>query len=171
MSWTILLPALCLLAWAAWRDVATRTIPNGVSLAIAILGLALRAAEGWPALLASLAVGIVLAVLLILLHARGALGGGDVKLLIALVIGLPPLDSWNLVIVTALVGGVLACLYLVLQYALDRSAALQSNGPRTPVHLASLARASCRRPPLRPNQRGPCSASRFPSRVYRQHPD
>ena len=114
MSWTFTLPALSLLSLAAWRDIATRTIPNGACLAIAALGLALRATEGWLALATSLAAAALLFLVLLFCHARGFLGGGDVKLLTALALGLPPLGSWNLVVATALAGGVLALIYLAL---------------------------------------------------------
>ncbi|MFX7686504.1 prepilin peptidase, partial [Acinetobacter baumannii] len=81
--------ALLLLA-AAWHDIATRLIPDTVCLLVALAGLLLRAAEG----LAPLAVsaGLALALFLLLLPAamRGALGGGDVKLAAALVLGLSP---------------------------------------------------------------------------------
>jgi len=115
MSWTLPLPALLLLAFAAWRDVATRTIPNRVSLALAVLGLAFRMTEGWTAVLTSLAAAAALFLVLFACHARGLLGGGDVKLLTALSLGLAPIDSWNLLLATAIAGGFLAFLYLTLQ--------------------------------------------------------
>jgi prepilin peptidase CpaA len=115
MSQLLVAPALVLLGIAAWRDVATRTIPDQVSLAIAVFGLALRCAEGWQAAAWSLAAAAVLFLLLLPCHARGLLGGGDVKLLAALAIGLPPLGSFQLVVATALFGGVLATLYLIMQ--------------------------------------------------------
>ncbi len=115
MFWTFTLPALFLLSFAAWRDVATRTIPNAACGALAALGLALRATEGWYALGVSVAAAVPVFLVLLLCHARGLLGGGDVKLLTALTLGLPPMGSWNLVVATALAGGVLALAYLVLQ--------------------------------------------------------
>lgn len=103
--------ALLLLA-AAWHDIATRLIPDTVCLLVALAGLLLRAAEG----LAPLAVsaGLALALFLLLLPAamRGALGGGDVKLAAALVLGLSPADAWDFLFLTVMAGGVLGLAYL-----------------------------------------------------------
>jgi prepilin peptidase CpaA len=115
MSWIPPLLALGFLAYAAWRDVATRTIPNAVCAMLAVLGLAVRAGEGWHALLLTLAAATALFLVLFACHARGLMGGGDVKLLTALSFGLPPSGSWDLVVATALAGGGLACLYLLLR--------------------------------------------------------
>src|SRR4051812_45028686 len=116
------IPVLGLLGFAAWRDVATQTIPDRVSVVLAALGLALRGAEGWQALAASLVVAIGLSLVLLACHARGVLGGGDVKLLTALALGLPPLGSYQLVVATALIGGGLAALYLILPRLLPDAA-------------------------------------------------
>ncbi|HEY4044001.1 MAG TPA: prepilin peptidase [Rhodopila sp.] len=112
---------LGLLGFAAWRDLATRTIPNQVSLALAVLGLAFRLTQGWPAALLSIAVAAALFVIMLLCHARGLIGGADVKLLTALALGLPPLGSYQLVAATALAGGVLAVLYILLRRTMGRA--------------------------------------------------
>lgn len=111
-------PALALLSLAAWRDIATRTIPDALSLALVVLGLACRITEGLPALAWSLVVAALIFLLLLACHARGAIGGGDVKLLTALAVGLPPLGSYQLVVATALAGGALALIYLLLPHLL-----------------------------------------------------
>jgi prepilin peptidase CpaA len=95
------------------------------------LGLALRVAEGWYSLAASLAVAAALFLLLLPCHARGLIGGGDVKLLTALALGLPPLGSYQLIVATALAGGLLAMFYLLLQRLMPR-----------PVGTAATARPS-----------------------------
>ena len=118
MSLLLVIPAIALLGLAAWRDVATRTIPDSVSVALAALGLAMRAIEGWQALAASLVVTVALLLLLLACHMRGVIGGGDVKLLIALALGLPPLGSYQLVVATAVAGGLLSILYLILPHLL-----------------------------------------------------
>lgn len=118
------IPAIALLGFAAWRDVATRTIPDSVSVTLAVCGLALRCLEGWQAVASSLVVATSLFLLLFLCHARGAIGGGDVKLLTALSLGLPPLGSYQLVVATALVGGALALLYLILPCLLPAGTSL-----------------------------------------------
>lgn len=108
-----LLIAVPLLVFAAGRDIATRLIPDGVSIAIAVAGLATRAFEGWSALLTSAAIGCGLFVLLLLLAMRGVLGGGDVKLVSAMAFGLSPADTWTFIFVTVLVGGALGVTYLL----------------------------------------------------------
>jgi prepilin peptidase CpaA len=110
-----LIPVSLLLA-AAWRDLATRTIPDSISIALAFLGLGLRATEGTTALAVSAATAALLFLGLVLLHARGALGGGDVKLASAIAIGLPPLATFDFLLATALSGGVLGLLYLALRH-------------------------------------------------------
>ncbi|HWX50014.1 MAG TPA: prepilin peptidase [Roseomonas sp.] len=105
---------LPILAVAAWRDVATRTIPDSVSLFFALTGIAFRFWAGPQALLASLLSAALLFTLLLFLFARGALGGGDVKLMSALALGMAPAAIWDFLIVTAAAGGVLALAYLVL---------------------------------------------------------
>ncbi|MGG5817315.1 A24 family peptidase [Falsiroseomonas sp. HW251] len=115
MSLAAALAAIALLGFAAWRDVATRTIPDGVSIALAGIGLVARALHGLEAAAWSLGAALLLGLLLALLHARGWLGGGDVKLATALAVGLDPLDTWAMVVATALAGGALALVYLILQ--------------------------------------------------------
>lgn len=114
MSLAVALVAVALLGFAAWRDLATRTIPDGVSVALAAIGVAARSYQGFEAITASVLGALALGAVLFALHARGLIGGGDVKLATALAIGLAPLDTWNLVVATAFAGGLLGLLYLAL---------------------------------------------------------
>ena len=107
--------ASALLLFAAWCDLATRTIPDGVSLALAALGLLVRALDGSASALTSLAVAAGLFAALLPLHARGAFGGGDIKLMTALAIGLPPLATLDFLLATVTAGGVLGLVYLPLR--------------------------------------------------------
>jgi prepilin peptidase CpaA len=63
-----------------------------------------------------LAAGLFLA--LAMLHARGMLGGGDVKLAAAICLGLSPPSAYRFIFVTAMAGGVLALLHLLARHAL-----------------------------------------------------
>src|SRR6185437_10028958 len=54
-------------------------------------------------------------------HARGGLGGGDVKLAAAVCLGLSPFEAWRFVVVTSLAGGILAILHLLGRLALRSS--------------------------------------------------
>jgi len=102
-----------LLIFAAARDIATRLIPDGVSIAIALAGLASRAMTGRTEAGLSLAVGALLFVLLLPLAMRGWLGGGDVKLISAMAVGLSPHQTWLFIIATVFAGGVLGVAYIV----------------------------------------------------------
>lgn len=102
------------LSAAAWRDLAVRIIPDTFSLGILLAGIVRRAALGPVDLLASLSVAAVLFLMLVLLHARGLLGGGDVKIASAFAVGLHPLDIYNFVVMTTLIGGLLGAVYLIM---------------------------------------------------------
>lgn len=130
------LVAIALLGFAAWRDVATRTIPDEVSIALAVIGIAMRGSQGIEALAYSVAAALLLGGVLVFLHGRGFLGGGDVKLATALAVGLAPLDVWNLVVAVAFAGGVLGLLYLALQRLLPDGAPTSGRRARgTPGRL------------------------------------
>ena len=109
-----------LLGFAAWRDVATRIIPDEVSLALIALGVAVRLWQGWGPLGMSLLVAAGLFIALLPLCSRGMLGGADLKLVSALAVGLPPQASLQLLLVVTLAGGVLASIYLVAGKLLAR---------------------------------------------------
>lgn len=105
--------AASLLLYAAARDIATRLIPDGLPIAIAVAGLVSRLMIGWTEAGLSLAVGALLFVLLLPLAMRGWLGGGDVKLISAMAVGLSPHETWLFIIATVFAGGVLGVAYIV----------------------------------------------------------
>lgn len=109
---------LALLGVAAWRDLATRTIPDLISIAITLIGAGSRLSGGWPSLGISVLVAVVIFLALVPFHSRGLIGGADLKLLSALALGLSPLGSYQLVLATALAGGVLAGIYVALRRVL-----------------------------------------------------
>jgi len=104
-----------LLLTAAYRDLVTRTIPDRVSILLAACGLLTRALLGPQAVLISAAAAIALFALLLLAHARGMLGGGDVKLMAALACGLSLPELYRFIFVTGISGGVLAGIHLTLR--------------------------------------------------------
>jgi prepilin peptidase CpaA len=95
---------------ASLHDVATRTIPDGLVLALAAAGLVSSALSGrlLGALLAAGGVFVVAA----LCWRRGWMGGGDVKLLGAAVLGMPPNSVLAFAAAVAFAGGLLALFYL-----------------------------------------------------------
>lgn len=105
---------ILLLLYVATIDIATRLIRNEICLALAVLGIAGQLAD--PMQVArSLIVAAILLLLLFVIYQRGKIGGGDVKLLVALAIGLPLTGVIQLLTVTALAGGVLALVHLVMR--------------------------------------------------------
>jgi prepilin peptidase CpaA len=111
-----LLVTIALLLAAAWRDVASRLIPNATCLALALTGMAGRVFAGPAELAISVAVAAALFLLLLVPYSFGALGGGDVKLLAAAAFGMPPIGVACLLIVTVLAGGGLALIHLALRF-------------------------------------------------------
>jgi prepilin peptidase CpaA len=109
-----------LLLFAAWCDIATRLIPDSVSIGLAAVGLAMRLQSGLTGAVVSICVALLLFILLALAYARGMLGGGDVKLAAAVAVGLPPDSIIRFIVVTSLAGGVVALLYLMLRFGVGR---------------------------------------------------
>jgi prepilin peptidase CpaA len=100
-----------LLLMAALHDLAARTVPNWMAGVLAVLGLALRAVAG--GLLAGLCAGVVVFVLAAICWRRGWMGGGDVKLLAASAVVVPPSLVLSFIAAVAICGGVLAVAYLI----------------------------------------------------------
>jgi prepilin peptidase CpaA len=118
MSWiapTASFLEIVLLLYVATLDIATRLIRNEVCLVLALLGIASQLAS--PMQLAeSLIAAAILLLLLLAIYQRGSIGGGDVKLLAALAIGLPLTGLVQLLTITALAGGLLALVHLVMRH-------------------------------------------------------
>src|SRR6476620_7891419 len=105
---------ILLLLYVATIDIATRLIRNEICLALALLGIAGQLAS--PMQVAeSLVAATILLLLLLVIYQRGWMGGGDVKLLVALAIGLPLMGVIQLLTITALAGGVLALVHLMMR--------------------------------------------------------
>jgi prepilin peptidase CpaA len=118
MSWIVPIASfleILLLLYVATMDIATRLIRNEICLVLALLGIAGQFAS--PMQVAeSLIVATVLLLLLLVIYTRGLIGGGDVKLLVALAIGLPLTGVIELLAITALAGGVLALVHLMMRH-------------------------------------------------------
>jgi prepilin peptidase CpaA len=117
MSWIVPIAStlkIVLLLYVAIIDIATRLIRNEICLALALLGVAAQLAS--PMQIAqSLIAAAILLLLLFVIYQRGWIGGGDVKLLVALAIGLPLAGVIELFTMTALAGGVLALVHLMMR--------------------------------------------------------
>lgn len=109
--WFLFAAATALL-FAAAHDVAVRTVPNSVSIIVAAAGLGLNALNGQfiPPLFGG---GLVFAGAWYCWR-QGWIGGGDVKLLSACALLVPPTSVPKLLISTAIAGGLLALSYLLI---------------------------------------------------------
>ncbi|MGY3590516.1 prepilin peptidase CpaA [Bradyrhizobium sp. USDA 4341] len=105
---------IALLFYVATIDIATRLIRNEICLALAFLGIVGQVA-GPMQIGQSLIVAAILFLVLFVIYQRGMIGGGDVKLLVALAIGLPLSGVIELLTVTALAGGALAAVHLMMR--------------------------------------------------------
>ncbi len=144
LPWLVSLVALFV---CAANDLKHRIIPNRWVLLIAASGLALtlalRPEQVWISLLAA---AMILVGLGVLAH-FDLIGGGDVKLISALTLLVPPAQIGALLILIALAGGVLGCLYFAARYRLQSAASPQvdrAGGSRPasrPQRLAARERA------------------------------
>jgi prepilin peptidase CpaA len=117
MSWIVTIASILeivLLLRVATKDVATRLISNEICLALALLGIVSQLTS--PMQIAeSLIVAAVLFAFLFVIYTQAWIGGGDAKLLVALAVGLPLTGVIQLLTVTALAGGVLALVHLMMR--------------------------------------------------------
>jgi prepilin peptidase CpaA len=106
---------ILLLLYVAMSDIATRLIRNEICLLLALLGIAGQLASPMQVAQSLIAAAILL-LLLVVIYMRGWIGGGDVKLLVALAIGLPLTGTIQLLTTTALAGGALALVHLMMRF-------------------------------------------------------
>lgn len=131
LSWAILTAVALLVAASAAHDVIARTVPNGWCAAIACASLGVRLVD--HTLTAGLFAGATVFILAAICWRMGWFGGGDVKLLGACALAVPPHLVPALVIDTSLAGALLALVYLAARNRLPR--------PRSPRPASLLARA------------------------------
>jgi prepilin peptidase CpaA len=118
--------AATILCLAALHDVAARTVPDWMSIVLLAVGFIERILDG--RIFAGLLAGIVVFIVSGLCWKRGWLGGGDVKLLGAAAVAMPPMVVAPFAVAVALAGGALSIIYLAVGGALRRFA------PRDPAH-------------------------------------
>ena len=119
-SGALVASAVLLLVLASLRDFATRLVPNRIPLALGAIGLILALLH--HRLLWSLAGGVVVFAFTFLCWRMRWIGGADVKLLTAASLLVPPVAVASLVLATALAGGVLALIYLIVRALLAKPA-------------------------------------------------
>ena len=119
--------AAMLLAAAA-LDLRSRTIPNGLNLAIALLALPYYWAVGlalWPDVALQLGVALLVFAAFAGVFALGAMGGGDVKLVAAVALWLPWPGVIALLVLMSLAGGALTLAMVARQRIARPESALE----------------------------------------------
>src|SRR3954469_4492275 len=100
---------------AAVIDTRSRRIPNRLTYTAMVGGMVLQSAFfGWRGLLSSVAGGLVFGGIFLLFYMVRAMGAGDVKLAAALGCVVALADSVQVMIATAICGGVFAIVQTVL---------------------------------------------------------
>ena len=116
VSWILLGLLSALLLAAAAFDLKTRTIPNSLNLAIALLAIPFWWSTGltlWPDMALQLGVAALVFAAFAAIFAMGAMGGGDVKLVAAVALWLPWQAVISLLVLMSLAGGVLTLAMVV----------------------------------------------------------
>jgi len=106
----LLIILAAMLAVASWCDLKTRTIPNTLNIAIALLAIPFWWATGlafWPDIALQIGLAILIFSVFAGAFAIGAMGGGDVKLIGALALWLPWQALLMLLVIMSLAGGAL----------------------------------------------------------------
>ena len=116
LSWILLAVLAALLLVACWCDLRARTIPNGLNLAVALLAIPFWWTLGlalWPDVALHFGVAALVFALFAIAFALGAMGGGDVKLVAAIALWLPPASVLALLFLMSVAGGVLTLVMLI----------------------------------------------------------
>ena len=114
---------------AVTHDLAVRSVPNLVSLIVAGAGLGINALDGQ--VIPALTGGAMVFAGAWYCWRRGWIGGGDVKLLAACALLVPPTAVLRFILSTAIAGGGLALIYLATSKILRK----QVDAPSRPKSL------------------------------------
>jgi prepilin peptidase CpaA len=135
-----------LLVYAALHDLAARTVPNWLPIALLLLGLCARLSD--HTLFSGLIVAGCTFVVLFVIWLLGAMGGGDVKLWAATVLLIPPLlqPELDFFLRVVVFGGVLAVLYLSLGLFVSKPKGAHGGGLLRRLLRAEAWRISKRAP-------------------------
>ncbi|MFP5396610.1 MAG: prepilin peptidase [Alphaproteobacteria bacterium] len=110
------------LVTAAITDLRRRQIDNGLNAAIALTAPLYWWASGlalWPGVAIQLGLALAVFIGFAVIFARGGMGGGDVKLLAALALWLPPAVLFGVIVLTSLVGGAMSMVAGARNLSLD----------------------------------------------------
>ncbi len=110
LSWFFIALLAAAMLWAAIGDWRTRTIPNWLNGAIALLAIPFWWSIGlslWPDVALQIGLATAVFALFAIAFRFGAMGGGDVKMAAALALWLPFAGIVKLLAVMSIAGGVL----------------------------------------------------------------
>lgn len=116
LSWILVAILAGALALAAVRDWQSRTIPNRLNAAIALLAIPFWWSIGlslWPDVALHVAVAAGVFAIFAIAFSFGAMGGGDVKMVAALALWPPPFAVAKLLIIMSIAGGLLTAAMLI----------------------------------------------------------
>jgi prepilin peptidase CpaA len=125
VSWLLLGLLAVMLITACWYDLKSRTIPNTLNVAIALLAIPFWWSTGlglWPEVALQIAVATLLFSLFAAVFALGGMGGGDVKLVSAVALWLPWQAVVAMLVIMSLAGGALT-LAMVIRKRLAKNTA------------------------------------------------
>ena len=108
---------------AATGDIRSRTIPNWLNAAIALAAIPFWFASGlafWPEIAVQVGVAALVFGIFAAAFCVGAMGGGDVKMVAALALWLPPGAVLKLLVIMSIAGGVLT-VAMVVRSRLEKS--------------------------------------------------
>ncbi|HVA27485.1 MAG TPA: prepilin peptidase [Candidatus Baltobacteraceae bacterium] len=110
LAWVVLVGCLI----ATITDLVARKIPNLLTIAILIVALAFHGLHGFVPFVQSFGAMAFVLILGTLAHARGWLGGGDVKLAAAVAAAFSLPDAVAFVLYTMVAGGLLAIVWIAM---------------------------------------------------------
>lgn len=113
--------AILFLAIAAFQDARVRVVPDTCVVLVAACGLVLNALNGFEFAAFSLAAAVAVLVACVLLFQFRLMGGGDAKLIPAACLLFPSNQIATFLVVTAMMGGVLAMLALSANFIRSRT--------------------------------------------------
>jgi prepilin peptidase CpaA len=122
ISWGLIAILAVALVVAAVSDWRSRTIKNELNIAIALLAIPFWWASGlaiWPDMAVQIGVAALVFGLFAIAFRFGAMGGGDVKLVAAIALWLPPGAVLKLLVIMSLAGGLLT-LAMVIRHRLSK---------------------------------------------------
>jgi len=123
ISWILLIALAAMLLAACWCDIRSRTIPNLLNVAIALLAIPFWWSMGltlWPDIAWQIGVAMLVFGLFAIAFALGAMGGGDVKLVAAIALWLPAHSVLALLFIMSVAGGALT-LAMLIRHKLARN--------------------------------------------------